>query len=52
MQIIAALRDDPDTICIVNSIEGAHAFGDTLRDEQGNTVSLRQRRTTLPVGRG
>ncbi|HPF91196.1 MAG TPA: membrane dipeptidase, partial [Flavobacteriales bacterium] len=53
-EIIAALRDDPDTICIVNSIEGAHAFGDTLRDEQGNTVSLRsaERRYLWGVGDG
>lgn len=39
-EIERTLANDPDTICILNSIEGAHAFGDNLFDRRGLPVSL------------
>lgn len=38
--IVAALREDPSTICLVNTVEGAHAFGDLLLDARGNPRSI------------
>jgi len=39
-EIERTLAAAPDTICIVNSIEGAHAFADVLFDRQGRFVSI------------
>jgi hypothetical protein len=39
-ELEAAHQADPDTICIVNSIEGAHAFADLLRDKQGRPIDV------------
>lgn len=53
-EIAQALAQDPDTICIVNSIEGAHAFADHLRDAQGNpmNVDAAERRSLRSTGTG
>ncbi|MBK7384846.1 MAG: membrane dipeptidase [Flavobacteriales bacterium] len=39
-EIDTLLAGDPDMICIVNSIEGAHAFGDNLYDRMGRAVRI------------
>jgi microsomal dipeptidase-like Zn-dependent dipeptidase len=39
-EIERTLEKDPDTICIINSVEGCHAFGDNLYDRRGLPVSI------------
>jgi len=39
-EIERTLANAPDTLCIVNSIEGAHAFGDNFFDRLGKPVSI------------
>ncbi len=53
-EITQALAQDPATICIVNSIEGAHAFADHLRDAQGRQMSVdaAEKKSIRGVGSG
>lgn len=41
-EIERTLAQAPDTICIINSIEGGHAFADNLVDRRGQPVSINE----------